>query len=437
MPFKTTTTLTAALLIGLSSTTTALPSPDFPSHQASQQPSEQPQQQEFSEQLLAINDAVELTKHDPEAFCFVIALPDSFAEARQARDQWVAAKANFDETHHPVFFVMGDDAQFVLENSFISSAPAAIIFRNGRPYHARTGTLTQKNIQALIALSFDETAPTTNSPDQTQYLFESMNQLAIEGQETTAAQGGCNIMLNLHALIHGPYSSTFSDLDLETMTEIYNETQLTLASLDHSNPAVLDQIQTASAMGLKTWNKRTNSTFGIGIFFDLALVTGDTDPVLDWIDQGFEGHYQSKRIAQSLAEFGQPLASLLTTTHRYQALAATYTSPSQITESFESVASRTTEELIWKTQAATEQAAAYHAALLLAGRDQEAWEVAELTQEFAGDEAASASLCSAALQAGALTDRHAFLVEHLDQSTHASLINDMNTSFAVVPGADD
>lgn len=423
------TTLTAALLIGLSSTTLALASPEFES--------EQPQaQQEISEQLIAINDAVELTKHDPSAFCFVIALPDSFTDARQARDQWVAAKANFDEINHPVFFVMGDDAQFVLENSFISSTPAAIIFRNGRPYHARTGALSPKNIQALIALSFDESAPTTNSPDQTQYLYESMNQLAIEGKETTAAQGGCSIMLNLHALIHGPYSNTFSQQDLDTMTEIYNETQLSLASLDLNNPAVLDQIQTASAMGLKTWNKRTASTFGIGIFFDLALVTGDTDPVLDWIDQGFEGHYQSKRVAQSLAHFGQPLASLLTTTHRYQALAATYTFPSQITNSFESIASSSTEELIWETQAATEQAAAYHAALLLAGRDKEAWEVASLIQEFAGDQAASASLCSAALAAGTLTDRHAFLVEHLDQTTHASLISDMNTSFAVVPTDD-
>lgn len=427
------TTLAAALLIGLSSTATALASPDS----ASDQPEQAQPQQEISQQLLAINDAVELTKHDPEAFCFVIALPDSFDQARQARDQWIAAQANFDQTNHPIFFVMGDDAQFVLENSFISSTPAVIVFRNGRPYHARTGELSQKNIQALIALAFDITAPTTNSPDQTQYLFESMNQLAAQGKETTAAQGACNIMLNLHALIHGPYASTFSKQDLDSMTEIYNQSQLALATLDQSNPAVQDQIQTASAMGLKTWNKRTGSTFGIGIFFDLALVTGNTDPVLDWIDQGFEGHFLSKRVAQSLAEFGQPLASLLTTTNRYEALAATYTSPSQITESFESIVTTSAEELIWKTQAATEQAAAYHAALLLTGRDKEAWEVARLTQQFAGNEAASASICSAALNAGVLTNRHAFFVEHLDQATHANLISDMNTSFAVVPGADD
>lgn len=426
------TTLTAALLIGLSSTTLALASPEFVAEQAEPQA-----QQEISEQLLAINHAVELTKHDPEAFCFVIALPDSFNEARQARDHWIAAQANFDQTTHPVFFVMGEDAQFVLENSFINSTPAAIIFRNGRPFHARTGELSQKNIQSLIALVFDNTAPTTNSPDQTQYLFESMNQLAIEGKETTAAQGACNIMLNLHALIHGPYATSFSKQDLESMTEIYNQSQLALATLDQSNPAVLDQIQTASAMGLKTWNKRTNSTFGIGIFFDLALVTGDTDPVLDWIDQGFEGHFLSKRVAQSLSEFGQPLASLLTTTNRFEALAATYTSPSQITESFESIVTTSAEELIWETQAATEQAAAYHAALLLTGRDNEAWEVARITQQFAGNEAASVSICSAAINAGVLADRHAFFVEHLDQTIHANLISDMNTSFAVVPGTDD
>ncbi|MBO6513028.1 MAG: hypothetical protein JJ974_03580 [Phycisphaerales bacterium] len=435
MPRITNAALTASLLIGLSSTATALSSPD--AFQETAPTPESQTQPELSENLTAINHAVELTKHDPEAFCFVIALPSTFKEARQMRDQWIAAQAHFDETEHPVFFVMGDDADFVLENSFINQAPAAIVFRDGRPFHTRTGALTQKNIHTLIAIALDDTAPTTNAPDQTQYLFESMNQLAAEGKETTAAQGACNIMLNLHALIHGPYASSFSEQDLESMSSIYTESQIALGTLDHTNPAVLDQIQTASAMGLKTWNKRTNSTFGIGIFFDLALVTGDTDPVLDWVDQGFEGHFLSRRVAQSLAEFGQPLAGLLTATHRYEALAATYTSPSQITESFESIATSSTEELIWETQEATEQAAAYHAALLLVGRDDEAWEVARITQQFAGNEAASASLCTAALNAGVLQDRHAFFVEHLDQSTHASLINDMNSSFAVVPGTDE
>jgi len=198
-------------------------------------------------------------------------------------------------------------------------------------------------------------------------------------------------------------------------------------------------------ISIKTWNKRTNSTFGFGIWSDLALVTGDTDSILTWIDQGLE-NANSKRVAQSLADYGQPLAQLLINNHRYQALAMTITSPDQISDQLAAV-SKLADEITQidpnssvsynnLIDSATDQAAAYHAALLMVGRNTEAWQVAQLTQNFAGPQAASAAICAAAINTGTLTDRHAFLVRNLDQQIHASLIQAMNTTFAVVPTDD-
>ena len=394
---------------------------------------------------MAIDDAVEATKDDPSAIAFVVVLPEFYDDARDIRDQWTAARKNFNQSNQQVFFVRGQDAQFVLEASYINQAPAAIAYRNGRPHHARTGTMTEKNIQAFLALAFDNSAPTTHAPDQTEYLYDSMNKLALANQQAPAAKGACQIMLNLHALIKGPYAATYSKSDLDEMTALYNQTKLTLASLDIKDQSVLDQINSTRAIAIKTWNKRTNSTFGFGIWSDLALVTGDTDSILTWIDQGLE-NANSKRVAQSLADYGQPLAQLLINNHRYQALAMTITSPDQISDQLAAV-SKLADEITQidpnssvsynnLIDSATDQAAAYHAALLMVGRNTEAWQVAQLTQNFAGPQAASAAICAAAINTGTLTDRHAFLVRNLDQQIHASLIQAMNTTFAVVPTDD-
>ncbi|MEQ9208188.1 MAG: hypothetical protein RLN78_12530 [Phycisphaerales bacterium] len=447
------TAITAGLLIALASTTSAITAPETSqaSYDTYESTDQFAQEQTISTQMMAINDAVEATKSDPSAMCFVVVLPENYEQARSIRDQWTSARSNFNQTDHPVFFVRGEDAQFVMENSFIESAPATISFRNGRPYHSRTGAFSDKNLHAFLALAFDNSAPTTNAPDQTEFLYNTMNGLALAGQDPAAAQGACQIMLNLHALIQGPYASTYSPSDLEEMTNLYNQTQLTLATLDTNDQSVLDQINHTRAIAIKTWNKRTNSTFGFGIWSDLAMITGDTDSVLTWIDEGIDNPATSKRVAQTLADYGQPLAQLLIETHRYEALALTITSPSQIAEQL-ATATTLAEEMDAINPsatnpmpgnpsesmilAATEQAAAYHAALLLAGRDSEAWQVAQLTEEFAGPSISSAALCSAAINAGTLEDRHAFLVRNLNQTQHASLINAMNMSFAVVPTDD-
>jgi len=433
--------LAAALLIGLSSSASAISAPE-----QSHTESDPLGQSSMSLQLQAVNHAVEETKHDPSALCFVVVLPEFYEESRDIRDQWTAAKKQFNESEHHVFFVRGQDAQFVLEAAYITSAPATIAYRNGRPYHSRTGTLTAKNLQAFLALSFDNSAPTTAAPDQTAFLYNSMTQLATADQDSPAAKGACQIMLNLHALIHGPYASTYSPSDIEDMTTIYNQTQLTLSSLDTKDQSVLDQINSARAIAIKTWNKRTNSTFGFGIWSDLAMVTGDTDEILTWIDQGLDSPSKHKRVAQTLADYGQPLAQLLIESHRFEALAMTITSPDQISDQL-AAASKLADEIQaidtdssdsyqHLMESAANQAAAYHAALLFAGRDSEAWQVAQLTEDFAGPALASAAICAAAINTGVLENRHAFLVEKLDQSKHASLINAMNTSFAVVPTDD-
>ena len=439
-------TLTAALIIGLSNTTsTASPQ----SSQSNQQPNQSTNQSsiELSTQMMAINDAVEATKENPSALTFVIVLPENHQQARDIRDQWTNANQYTKDTNAHIFFVRGTDAQFVLESSYLQNAPATIAFRNGRPYHSRTGTLTDANLRTFLALSLDPTTPITYAPDQTEFLFNSMNKLAQANQDPAAAQAAGQIMLNLHALIQGPYAKTYSPRDLTAMNTLYNQTQLTLSSLDLKDSSVLDQINKTRAIAMKTWNTRTTSTFGIGIWFDLSLASNNTNDILTWIDQGLSNPTQSKRVAQSLQDFGQPLASLLINNNRYQALAMTFTTTDDLKAQL--AASTKLANEIAAIQAldnpkqspayqrtitrATKEAASYHAALLLVGHDKEAWQVAQITQDFAGPQLASAAICSAVINAGTLQDRHAYLVRNLDQTKHAALINALNTSFAVVP----
>lgn len=434
-------TLTAALLIGLSTTASGLVSPETGSADGSAAYGES-----ISTQMMAIDDAVQATREDASAMCFVVALPENYEQARAIRDSWTAARSYFDQNEHQVFFVRGEDAAYVMENSFINSAPAAIAFRNGRPYHSRTGMMSEGNLRSFIALSFDSSAPTTNCPDQTAYLFDSMNELASVDQDATAAKGACSIMLNLHALIHGPYATSFSDADMVAMNTIYNQSQLTLAALDMEDPTVMDQIDHARTMAMKTWNKRTNSTFGIGIWMDLAMVSGYESEVLAWIDEGLADPMRSERVGQSLGDYGQSIASLLIDSHRFEALAFTVVSPEQVSgelaaaeklaEEIDSIHGGESAASAGMIVSATQLAAAQHAALLLVGRESEAWQVAQLAEGFAGSSVSSAAICSAAIEAGVLGDRHAFLVRDLDQVADAALIEQMNMSFAVVPTDD-
>ena len=437
-------TLTAALLIGLSTTASGLVSPDVEAGMGSENGANFGGS--ISTQMMAIDDAVQATREDSSAMCFVVALPENYEQARAIRDSWTAARAYFDQSAHQVFFVRGEDAAYVMESSFINAAPAAIAFRNGRPYHSRTGAMSEGNLRSFIALSFDATAPTTNCPDQTAYLFDSMNELASVDQDATAAKGACSIMLNLHALIHGPYASSFSDSDMAAMNTIYNQSQLTLAALDMDDPSVMDQIDHARSMAMKTWNKRTNSTFGIGIWMDLAMVSGHESEVLAWVDEGLADPMQSGRVAESLGDYGQSVASLLRDSHRFEALAFTVGSPDQVSDEL-AAAGKLAEEIASihggetasssdMIQRATHMAAAQHAALLLVGRESEAWQVAQLAEDFSGASVASAAICSAAIEAGVLGDRHAFLVRDLDQVADSELIQQMNMSFAVVPTDD-
>jgi len=439
-------TTVATLILALTATASASFSPDSSTSSAPVD-SNAEFYPEMSAQLMAVNDAVQATREDPSAMCFVVALPEYEYDAQLIRDLWTTQESSFDHDTYQVFFVRGQDAQFVLENSFIESAPAFISFRNGRPYHSRTGTFTQDSLLSFVELSTDFTSPTTNAPDQTAYLYESMNQLALESQDETAAQGACSIMLNLHALIHGPYSSSYSADDIASMKDLYNQTQITLATLDTTNPVVLSQIDTTRQMGMKTWNTRTDSTFGIGIWIDLASISGNESELLQWIDNGLESPAQFDRVSQSLAEYGQSIASLLINTNRFDALSMTITSPEQVADylanastlssDIASISGESSNAFKQHISSATDTAAAYHAALLMAGRNSEAWEVAQIAEDFAGPTQASVSICTAAINAGVIEDRHAFLVRNLNQAQHASLINDLNTSFAVVPTSDD
>jgi len=389
--------------------------------------------------LAMIHDAVEHTKHEDGALVFAVCLPDDENEAGAVFEAWGDATSGLgDDT--PVFFLTGEDRDTVMDLASISRAPAFIAYRSGLPAHARTGCADARSLKAFVALALDENAVPTYSADQTRVLYDDMMASFEDGETRSGAEHGCMLMLTLHAFTDGPYAPSFAPCERTRMDTMYSASLLRVVRASREDGAAYAMLEQTARTAKRTWDKARWGHLGIALWIDLAEPAGQTKELLAWVDSSS----RDERAAEALALEGARIRPFLVEHARWDALARSVGSPEQIArelgdaEAFARVivadGLRDVSFVREHRSEMTRMTALVHAALLHAGRDDEAWRVASILSEHAAAQPAAEALCRAALELGVASGRHTTLARVLDRPRHAALIDRLPSATAGVSG---
>jgi len=398
-----------------------------------------PEEDGISPTMSMIHDAVEATKHDPEALVFAVCLPESESETQRVFEAWSKASADLDDAV-PVFFLTGADRDTVMDLASISRAPAFIAYRGGLPVHARTGCAQPDALNAFIELALDAQTAPSYSADQTRVLYDDMMSSLSAGDTRSGAEHGCMLMLTLHAFTDGPYASSFAPCERTRMDTMYNESLLRVVRAAREDSAAYAMLEQTARTAKRTWDKGRFGHLGIAMWIDLAEPIGRTRELLAWVDSS----RTDERAAEALVLEGSRIRPLLIEHERWDALARSVSSPEQIARELDDaeafarviVADGLRRSPFVREHRAhmTRITALVHAALLHAGRDDDAWAVASILSERAATEPAAEALCRAAIDLGVASGRHTALAGVLDRSRHGALIDALPSATATVSG---
>ncbi len=422
---------TAAILLGLAglASTTNATAPE-------------PAEDVRSVVMMMIDDAVEANEQDPSDVFFIVCLPDDEDEASEIFSAWKPAGKDLDDDVR-VFYVRGVDRDEVLEKCAIAEAPAFIAFRGGYPVHARSGCSEAINLKSFIDIALDPTSPPTYSADQSQVLYNDMVAELKSGDFRKGAEHACLLMLNLHALVEGPYNSSFGRCEIAEMDLMYNQSVMRVAQAANQDKAAEAIVARTSRTAKRTWDKGSFGHLGIALWMDLAPSAGSEDEVVAWAN----GYERSGRVAQALEKYGSRIRPLLIDHGSWGALARTVKNVSDLEDELAD-AERFAQSIVddgiadasfietHKSEMARTMALT-HAALLQSKRESDAWKLGSVLAVYVGDELASASLCEAAMELGVLTARHETMAQDLDSTRYAALKSAMDNAFATVPTSDD
>jgi hypothetical protein len=422
--------LTGAILLGLAGLTTS-------THGAPE-----PAEDVRSVVMMMIDDAVEANEEDPNDVFFIVCLPDDEDEASEVFGTWKPAGEELDDDVR-VFYVRGVDRDEVMEKCAITEAPAFIAFRGGYPVHARTGCAESINLESFVSIALDPTAPPTYSADQSRVLYEDMVAELASGEFRSGAEHACLLMLNLHALVEGPYNTSFGRCEIAQMDLMYNQSVMRVAQAAGQDPAAEAIVARTSRTAKRTWDKGAFGHLGIALWMDLAPSAGYEDEVVAWAN----GYERSGRVAQALERYGARIRPMLIDHGSWGALARTVKDVSELEDELadaerfarsivdDGIADDSFLEMHTSEMART--MALTHAALLQSGRERDAWKLGSVLGAYAGEERASAAMCEAAMELGVLTARHESMADGLDSERFAALKSAMNEAFATVPATDE
>lgn len=421
---------TAAILLGLAGLAT----------HASAAP--EPAEDVRSVVMMMIDDAVEANEEDPSDVFFIVCLPDDEDEASEVFSAWKPAGKSLDDDIR-VFYVRGVDRDEVMEKCAITEAPAFIAFREGYPVHARTGCAEAINLESFVNIALDPTAPPTYSADQSSVLYEDMVAELTSGEFRAGAEHACLLMLNLHALVEGPYNTSFGRCEIAEMDLMYNQSVMRVAQAANQDDAAHAIVERTSRTAKRTWDKGAFGHLGIALWMDLAPSIGYEDEVVAWAN----GYERSGRVAKALEQYGSRIRPMLIDFGSWGALARTVTDVSELEDELadaqrfahavvdDGIADESFIEMHRSEMART--MALTHAALLQSDRAKDAWKLGAVLAAYAGEELASAALCEAAMELGVLTARHESMAQELDSERFAALRNAMDDAFATVPATDE
>ena len=262
----------------------------------------------------------------------------------------------------------------------------------------------------------------------------------MEGGNTrAAAQNGCMLLLNIHALTEGPYASSYARCERMDLDLVYNLSLIQVAEASRHDPAAAKMFRTAAHTAKRTWDKGAYGHLGLALWIDIAPFAGLQGEVLAWA----KDYDADPRVAEGIQREGTGLRSLFIDNERWGELAMTINSVDDIELTMDS-ASKFAQDLVddgvkpesfygeYMAEAAYD-AGLMHAALLFAGRDTEAWQVESIIARFGDEQVTALTLCAAANQVGVLTSRHAALRDLIDESRNP----DLARSLSVIAGASD
>lgn len=394
-------------------------------------------QRRAESKLQKIDRAVELSKRDPELTFFVVCLPEDTKQAKAIHSMWTKDNALIDEHKPSVYFVQGNDAKTVLEKASTTMLPTVLSFRHGRPYHCRTGDMDREMLNVYLELALDpELTPTLNG-DQYDVIYLSIIELINQGRLRQAASSTAESLLNYEVLRNvKKFSVSYPEVDKLQMSSQYSLYLLYSTMLTKRDPKLIPIFDKTRELAKQAWEQNRDENIGIALWIDLSWTPEQREEVLEWATAGKD----DPRTINAMQDSFSGLSSLFIENNCWELLGRSIRSTDRLGQSMR-VAVTISKEHRGNGKAAkaaraledgAREAALCHAALLLAGRDQEAWEVVDYMRQILPSRLIEPSLCAAALEIGVVTSRHRAMFAKLNPESNAELMR----AFAQAQGDD-
>ncbi|MCA9275100.1 MAG: hypothetical protein KDA29_03660 [Phycisphaerales bacterium] len=394
-------------------------------------------QRRAESKLQKIERAVELTRRDPKLTFFVVCLPDDVKQAKAIHSMWTKDNDLIDQHKPSVYFVQGDDARTVLEKASTTMLPTVLSFRHGRPYHCRTGDMDREMLNAYLELALDpELTPTLNG-DQYDVIYFSIIELINQGRLGQAANSTAESLLNYEVLRNvKKFSSSFPEVDKLQMSSQYSLYLLYSTVLTKRDPKLIPIFDQTRELAKHAWEQNRDENIGIALWIDLSWTREQREEVLEWATAGKD----DPRTINAMQDSFPRLSSLFIENQRWELLGRSIRSSEDMKWNMRSAISVSKElrrdgdkaKASQVIEDCAREVSLCHAALLLAGRDQEAWEVVENMRQILPSRLIEPSLCAAALEVGVVTPRHKAMFAKLNPESNAELMR----AFAQAQGDD-
>ena len=370
-----------------------------------------------------IDRAMLRSRKDHDFVFFVVCLPEKQEEARETHSLWTKNNKLIQENRSPVYFLQGSDAKQFVEDTGNSRLPTTFSFRYGTLMHTRSGVMDVETRDAFLDIAFDPSVPKTYSADQFGHIYDLMLAEIKMGRNYDSADTAADILLITTGMMNlERFRASYPPEELSGVSTWYHQTLLGCSYLDIEDDSVRHVLEGVRQTSMQSW-KDGEVPQVLGLWIDLSFFFKLEDEIIAWVDEGTE----SERAKEALYETFGDMVELLVKHERWDALANAIESPESIEEQLKGsqmiVEIYTDldmpEDIEKEIVSQIRESALCHAALLQAGRIEDAWGVAKYIRAYMPQAQADAAICLAAHDLGVVTRAHLSIATKLDPSSYA------------------
>lgn len=374
-----------------------------------------------------IDRAMRRSSKDHEFTFFVVCLPEDQANATKTHALWTKNNELVQTQQSPVYFLQGDDAKRMVEDTANTRFPTVLAFRYGTLMHARSGMMDEDIRDAFLDIAFDRQLPKTYSADQFGSIFQLMQREISQGKHAQAADTAADILLMTTGMMNlDRFSASYPPEEAVGLSTWYHQALIGCSRLDLKDPAVIDILEGVRHASMSSWKSGENPSV-LGLWVDMSFFLNHDDEIIAWIDEGTD----SPRVKEVLHETFGDMVGFLAEHQRWDALANAIESSESIQgqlKGSQMIVEMYTdwnnpEKVDREIRSQIRESALCHAALLKAGRTKEAWQVAKLMRAYMPKTQTNAAICLAAHDVGVVTRAHHEIVMKLGADEYASLQN--------------